>query len=157
MHVSYRSACNTWCMEPSEPAVHLFIPHPHTKGIWFGQGIHVSILISSYLEVPLGVMAFLQSVLVCWWHCLSLYLLASTWLPGLGLIREPLLDLQGPMPCSSTSCPAVHAAPKKPRILWFKRSSHTRGYLMCHFIPESPEFGDTVILQLSLLPYTNTY
>lgn len=63
MHVRYRSACNTWCVEASEPTVHIFIPHPRTKGIRFGQDTRVLILISSYLEVPLGVMAFLLPVL----------------------------------------------------------------------------------------------
>lgn len=85
MHVSYRSACSTWCVEASEPTVHLFIPHPRAKGIWFGQDTCVSILISSYLEVPLGVMAFLQSVLcaggkVChytYWHPPGFRALAS--------------------------------------------------------------------------------
>lgn len=80
MHLSYRSACSTWCVEPCEANYSSIYSSPSHRRYWFGQDTYVSILISSYLEVPLGVMAFLQAVLVCWQHCLSLYLLAFTWL-----------------------------------------------------------------------------
>lgn len=153
MHINYRSACNTWWMEPSEPAIHLFIPHPCTNGIWFGQDTHVSILISSYLEM----MAFLQSVLMCCCHCLSLYLLASSWLPSLGLIREPLFDLQGPMPCHQRAVQLCMLLLRNPESSDLKEAVISVSHLMCHFFPEPPEFGGTIILQLSLLPYTSIH
>lgn len=45
-------------------AVLLFVLHPLAKGIWFGVNIHVSVHVPSYLEAPLWVIAFAQSLLV---------------------------------------------------------------------------------------------